>query len=126
MLHGDWDHDTTYGPGDVVVYNGQIWLCLDVVTGGQPDNSNFWRLLSIIGPAGNEGPQGEKGDKGDPGDQGPPGEVSNQQLSDAIAGTANNPAGVNALGLSISDPPTQSELQAVVNKLDVLIQALRR
>jgi hypothetical protein len=29
-------------------------------------------------------------------------------------------------GLVVSDPPTQSELQAIVSKLDELINALRR
>jgi hypothetical protein len=33
---------------------------------------------------------------------------------------------VQLLGLTVSDPPTQSELQAVANKLNELIAALRR
>ena len=39
---------------------------------------------------------------------------------------ARNPSGVPALGLAVSDPPTQAELQAVAAKLDELIAALRR
>jgi len=65
-------------------------------------------------PAGPQGPQGN------------PGEVSAQQLSDAISGTSANSNTIQLLNLTVSDPPTQSELQAVANKLDELIQALRR
>ena len=42
------------------------------------------------------------------------------------AGTSANTNAVSQLGLTVSDPPTQSELQAVANKLDELIAALRR
>lgn len=48
------------------------------------------------------------------------------QLDTAIADTSNNSNGVATLGLSASDPPTQSEVQAVADKLDELILALRR
>ena len=60
------------------------------------------------------------------GPQGPPGEVFTQQLTDAITGTSANFNGVAILGLTVSDPPTQSEVQVVANKLDELIGALRR
>ncbi len=69
---------------------------------------------------------GPQGDQGEQGPQGDPGEVSAQQLSDAIAGTANNPSTVDTLALSVSDPPSQSEVQAVVDKLNELINALKR
>jgi hypothetical protein len=96
------------------------------------DGQTYGPFTIATGPAGmngNDGPQGEKGDKGDPGDQGPqgpPGEVSAQQLNDAIADTPHNPSSVSALGLNISDPPTQTELQQVLDKLNELINALRR
>ncbi len=80
-------------------------------------------------PRGNDGAQGGQGGNGGDGAQGiqgPPGEVSNVQLSAAIAGTSNNTNGVSTLGLSVSDPPTQSELQQIVNKLDELILNGRR
>ena len=76
-----------------------------------------WRLMTIVGPAGSDG---------GPGPQGQPGEVSNQQLNNAIAGTSANTNAIQLLGLTVSDPPTQSELQAVANKMDELIQAMRR
>jgi hypothetical protein len=60
------------------------------------------------------------------GQDGNPGEVSLAQLTSAITGTAQNPSGVGDLGLTISDPPTQAELQMVANKVDELLGALRR
>jgi len=73
---------------------------------------------SIYGPfAMPAGPQGT---------QGSPGKVSAADLSFAFGATSANTNGVQLLGLTVSDPPTQSELQAVANKIDELIQALRR
>lgn len=71
-------------------------------------------------------PRGYPGLPGGPGPQGPPGEVTTMQLNSAIAGTSSNSNGVSLLGLPVSDPPTQSEVQAIVSKLDELILALRR
>ena len=70
-----------------------------------------------MGPAGPQGPQG---------DVGPPGEVTMAQLNAAITGTSNNSNAVATMGLVVSDPPTQAEMQALVNKVDELITALRR
>ena len=84
------------------------------------------------GPAGAEGPPGSaggdgaQGPPGEPGPQGDPGEVTLQQLNDAIATTSANSDGVSTLDLFPSDPPTQAELQDVVNKINELIEALRR
>jgi len=47
------------------------------------------------------------------------------ELNNAIAGTAVNPA-VNLLGQSISNPPTQAQVQAIQNKLNELINAITR
>ncbi len=60
------------------------------------------------------------------GAQGIPGEVTNAALSSAIGTTSNNSNGVSTLGISVSDPPSQGEMQQVVSKLDELILALRR
>ena len=46
-------------------------------------------------------------------------------LNNAIAGTAVNPA-VNVLSQSISNPPTQAQVQAIQNKLNELINAITR
>jgi hypothetical protein len=63
---------------------------------------------------------------GPAGPQGPQGEVSAADLSFAFGATSANTNGVQLLGLTVSDPPTQSEMQAIANKLDELITALRR
>ena len=64
--------------------------------------------------------------RGNDGNDGAPGEVSFQQLADAIATTSSNSNGVDTLGLAVSDPPTQAEVQQIADKLDELINALRR
>ena len=71
-------------------------------------------------------PRGPEGTPGTNGIDGLPGEVSQAVLDSAIAGTSGNSNGVGLLNLFISDPPSQGEMQAVANKLDELIQALRR
>ena len=47
------------------------------------------------------------------------------ELNNAIAGTAVNPA-MNLLVQSISNPPTQAQVQAIQNKLNELINAITR
>ena len=77
---------------------------------------------TLPGPPGPEGPPG------------PPGEVTSAQLSDAktqavyeatVASSANT-NGVAVMGISVSNPPTQGEVQAVIDKVNELIAALRR
>ena len=65
-------------------------------------------------------------DATEPGAQGLPGEVSLQQLTDAIATTSSNSNYVSTLEMTVNDPPTQGEVQLIANKLDELINALRR
>ena len=60
------------------------------------------------------------------GDTGAPGEVSNGTLASEIAGTARNPNSVAMLSGSISDPPTQAEVQALHDKINELIAAMQR
>ncbi|MFN0079178.1 MAG: hypothetical protein ACKVY0_22165 [Prosthecobacter sp.] len=67
-----------------------------------------------------------RGQEGQAGQTGAPGEVSNGQLISAVSGTSSNSNGVSTLGFTVSDPPTQGEMQQIVNKLDELITALRR
>lgn len=47
-------------------------------------------------------------------------------LAAAIAGTANNTNSVSTLGLIVSNPPQQFEVQAIADKLDELINTERR
>ena len=60
------------------------------------------------------------------GDTGAPGEVSNATLAGEISGTARNPNSVAPIPFTVSNPPTQAELQAVVDKLNELIGSLQR
>lgn len=71
-------------------------------------------------PAGPPGPQGPEGP------QGPPGEVTFADLNGAIGGTSNNSNGVDFFNGTFSDPPTSGECQAMADKMNELIGALRR
>lgn len=83
-----------------------------------------------VGPAGPIGETGPEGPAGPIGPQGPPGDVSQAMLDAALAtalsATSANSNSVPTLNLSVSDPPSSLDVQMVVNKLDELIQALRR
>ena len=50
----------------------------------------------------------------------------NAAVNTALPLTSNNSNNVNLLNMSISDPPTQGEVQNICNRLDELINALRR
>ena len=81
------------------------------------------------GADGINGSSGSDGGEGPPGPEGPqgvPGEVTLQQLDDAIATTSANSNAVATLGMTVSDPPSQGEMQQIADKLDELITALRR
>ena len=75
---------------------------------------------------GSNGSDGSQGLQGDPGPQGPMGEISNMDLQNAIAGTSSNSNGVSTLDFIPSDPPSQMEMQQVIDKVNELINALRR
>ena len=64
------------------------------------------------------------------GETGASGGVSSTDVTNAIAneisGTARNPNSVAPLPFTVSNPPTQAELQAVVDKLNELIGSLQR
>ena len=72
--------------------------------------------LSFGLPHGLDGTNGNAGGPGPKGDQADPGEVTAQQLTDALnnalAGTARNSASLAAYPGTFSDPPTQAEMQA--------------
>ena len=82
---------------------------------------NQFNALKALIDAGLPGPQGP---------QGIPGEVTNTDLSAAIAAalldTARNPLSVELLPIPPNDPPTRADLLAVIDKLNELIAALRR
>jgi hypothetical protein len=132
-MRGDWEAWTSYNRGDVVTYNGNLYVSFaDALAGPPPGMDNRWKLLTLTGPAGGQGAQGERGDKGDKGDPGdggpagPPGEVNGIQLTEsinsAIAGTARNTNSVATLDMPYDDP----EKEALRQKLNELINAQRR
>jgi hypothetical protein len=47
-------------------------------------------------------------------------------IANEISGTARNPSSVSSLSMSINNPPTQSDVQALMDKLNELIGALMR
>jgi hypothetical protein len=72
-------------------------------------------------------PQGYSGAEGP---QGPPGEVSQTDLNNAVQGmlsqSSNNSNGVGSIAMNADVNYDQNQLQAVINKLEELINALRR
>jgi hypothetical protein len=114
-------------------FNG-LKALIDAVPAGPP------------GPEGAQGPQGPQGPQGDPGGppgpegpmgptgpvgpQGPPGEVTQTDLNNAelnmLSQSSANSNGVNTLGLTADGTYSASQMQDVLNKLDELINALRR
>jgi hypothetical protein len=60
------------------------------------------------------------------GADGAPGEVTTAQLTSAIATTAANPMNISPLNITISDPPTQGEVQQILSRMNDLISALYR
>ena len=71
-------------------------------------------------------PRGNDGSNGSDGSQGPPGEISQAQLDSAISGTSANTNGVSTLGQSADGSYNQQQIQDLMNKMDELINALRR
>ena len=72
------------------------------------------------------GPQGMTGNDGPQGPQGPVGEISSMDLNTAIGSTSANTNGVDLIAYSPSDPPTAADWQALADKMNELITALRR
>jgi hypothetical protein len=60
------------------------------------------------------------------GETGPMGEVSQSALASAIMGTAQNPTGVSPLSLTISDPPTKAEVEAILAFANTMLSVLTR
>ena len=84
------------------------------------------------GQQGNAGPQGQQGDAGPQGNDGPtgpqgqPGEVSAAQLTTALATTAQNPAAVSPLSAGADSSYNKTQMQQVMDKLDELLNAIKR
>ncbi len=121
------DGVTTLNPGEPATVSVSFDGTYVHFTFGIPRGSDGGQgPQGIQGEQGIQGIQGEQGIQGYQGPPGAPGEVSFQQLTGAIATTSSNSNAVATLGLVVSDPPTQAEVQQIVNKVDELISALRR
>ncbi len=59
-------------------------------------------------------------------DQCPTTSAVSSMISSALYNTARNPGSVATLGGTVSNPPTQSEVLTLFNKLNELILALKR
>ena len=96
----------------VSVVGDTLHFVFDIPQGEPGAEGPQWET-GLEGPAGEpgspEGPQGEQGE------QVLPGEVSLAELEAAIAGTSGNSDGVEVLGMVVSDPPSQGEMQAIVD-----------
>ena len=78
-------------------------------------------------PQGFEGTQGEVGPQGPQGETGEAGQVQYTDLEYAINTQSSNISNdVSTLGLYVNDPPTQWDVQQVVDKVDELINIVRR
>ena len=124
---GAWQNQGYVG-GNVVSYQGQLYVCFDMPLNSDPPAGNTeWHLLSIAGPAGQDGVNGQDGA---PGPQGPAGEVSSSDLNNALAKTlattSANSNGVAPLAAAPNDPPTAADWQVLADKMNELIVALRR
>ncbi len=71
-------------------------------------------------------PRGYNGTDGADGGDGAPGEVSQVQLDDAIATTSSNTNRVDTLGIGADADYNPIQIQELINKVDELINALRR
>ena len=82
------------------------------------------------GPAGPQGPQGNDGPPGPQGLQGPMGEVSAAEVANVVSlgiqGTSNNSNAVGQMSMSADTAYNQAQVQALMDKMDELILALRR
>lgn len=75
-------------------------------------------------------PRGQDGTNGSDGSQGPPGEVTMSELNttynNLIANSSANSNNVAMLNINADTDYSQTQMQEVINKLDELINALRR
>jgi hypothetical protein len=75
---------------------------------------------------GTNGTNGTNGNDGQPGAQGPPGEVSNADLTPAINGTSSNTNTVATFPNTAAASYDQTQQQALIDKVNELINVLRR
>ena len=53
MVHrGEYNPSTLYTVNDIVTYGGSSFVCISDVTGINPNNATYWRLLALRGAEG--------------------------------------------------------------------------
>jgi hypothetical protein len=52
--------------------------------------------------------------------------ASEDDCLNRLSTTARNPTALSGMGMVVSDPPTQAEVQAISNQLDSLLDLLKR
>lgn len=115
-----------YDPLDAAVMRAQLNALNDAIEATPAGPPGPEGPPGLEGPAGPEGPGGSEGPPGPPGPDGPPGEVTLAMLNEAIAGTARNPASLSPLTQTISDPPTQEQVQNLQNAYNEMLAILFR
>jgi hypothetical protein len=90
------------------------------------NGATYGPFTVATGPQGPQGNPGDAGAQGPQGDPGAPGEVTTADLNTALGGTSSNSNIVGLLAYVPSDPPTAADWQALADKVNELITALRR
>ena len=128
--HGSNGNDGAQGPPGLPFANAVVDAVNTVPAGSGAsvnvvfDGSHVRFSFAI--PQGNDGPMGPTGPAGNDGAPGAPGEVSQAQLDNALAQTSNNSNAVGQMSISVDTNYNPSQMQAVFDKVDELILALRR
>ena len=75
---GTWDPARAYVEGDMVSFEGGLWVALDLATVKPGEDAAIWQKVSSFGgAAGARGPRGVAGPQGPQGVPGPPGPAGN-------------------------------------------------
>jgi hypothetical protein len=90
------------------------------------DGSNVRFNFAIRHPAGQRRPDGSHRPRRQRRSPGEPGEFSQAQLNNALAQTSNNSNAVGEMSIGVDTSYNPSQMQAVFDKVDELILALRR
>lgn len=110
-------------------FNG-LKALIDAIPSGPPGPEGPTGPQGAEGATGPQGPQGPEGPQGPAGPQGPPGEVTQTDLNNGLLNNlsqcSNISNGVSTLGQGADGSYSQTQMQDVMNKLDELINALRR
>ena len=68
VFRGAYNSSTTYAINDMVVYSGQVYICIQAGSGNAPSgttaSTGYWSIFSERGEQGVQGVQGVQGDQG--------------------------------------------------------------